>query len=114
LLQSRGQNPLGHDQQLRIAGEVTLESDLPSNFTSKCPSAFFRNAPGDCPRGNAARLQQNHPAGVDERRWNSCGFTRSRRGGNDDGAAAFEVITNARDVRVDAQRAQRAQRCQRG
>jgi hypothetical protein len=103
LLQSCRQNPLGDDQQPRIARELTLESDLPSDFTPKHPAAFLGDASGDCPCGDAPRLQENDGAAIDERRWNPRGFARARRGRDDDGAAAFEVIANARDVLVDCE-----------
>ena len=104
LLQSRGQDAFGDDEQPSVARELAIKSDVPSDFAPDRPTALFGNAPGDGTRGHSPRLQKNDRAGLNKRRRNARRLAGTRRGGNHDRATAYQAIAHVADVRVDGQR----------
>ena len=80
LLEARGQDALGDDQQARVGGEAALEAHVPPHLAAECPALLVRDAPRHGARGDAPRLQHEHAAGVDQRRRHARGLARARRG----------------------------------
>ena len=65
LLQPRGQDAFGGDEQPRVAREAPIEPDVPADFAAERPALLVGDAPRDRARGHAPRLQQQHrPVGV--------------------------------------------------
>ena len=58
-LQPRGQDAFGDDQQPGVGAEAAVETHLPADLAANRPAAFFGDARGNRPRGDAARLQQD-------------------------------------------------------
>ncbi len=86
LLQARGQDSFGGDQQPGARAEAALEADMPADLLPKRPSLLVRDAAGDRSRRHAARLQQDDCTVVDQGRGNARRLPRARRGCDDHGA----------------------------
>ncbi len=67
LLQARGEDAFGHDDQRRPGGEPFLEADVPAHLAAERPAAFLGDARRHRAHGDAARLQHEHAAVLHER-----------------------------------------------
>ena len=101
VLQPGGQNSFSDDEQLRVGGRASLETDLPSDFSSDNPTLFVCNTSADRPCGDAARLQQNDGPGVHQGGWDTRRLARTRRCGNDDRPMAFQMSANLIDTYIN-------------
>jgi hypothetical protein len=84
-----------------MARELTVESDLPSDFPSEGPLSFRGNPARDRSSSDTPRLQENDRATADERGRNSCGLAGARRGCQDSGAVTRQRVANVVDVGVN-------------
>ena len=105
LLQSRGQNAFGHDEQARVAAEALFESDLPADFAADRPPSLLairRATARAATRRGCSRM--TGPAS------SSAGGMRvvlpaPGEADKHDRPAARERLANLRDVRVNIREA---------
>ena len=62
LLQARGQDAFGDDEQPRVGGELALEADVPADLAAERPAALVGDAPRHRSRRHPPRLQQHDAA----------------------------------------------------
>jgi hypothetical protein len=101
LLQARGQDAFGGDEQAGIGAESTLEPDLPADFVADSPRLLDGDSLGDGSRGGTPRLQQEYASGLGEERRNASALAGTRRCDYYHCAMAREGVSHIAEAGVD-------------
>jgi hypothetical protein len=107
VLQARGQDAFGHDEQPRVGAEAAFEADLPADLAAERPALLMRDPRGNRTRGHAPRLEQDDGAVREESGRNAGGLARAGRRGNHRGSRSPDAIDDLVEERVDRERDQR-------
>ena len=103
VLQIRGEDAFGDDEQPRVARELAIEADVPADLAADGPAALVGDSPRHRARRHPPRLQQQHAAAIDERRRHARGLAGARRGGQHRGAVAIERDTDVVERGINRQ-----------
>ena len=103
-LQPRGQDAFGDDEQAGVGAEAAVEAHLPADLAAERPAALVGDPRGDRARRHATRLQQDDRAVGDQRRRDARRLAGARRGGDDRGPRAPDVIDDLIEERIDRER----------
>ena len=82
VLQARGQDAFGHDEQPRVGAEAAFEADLPADLAAERPALLVRDPRGNRTRGHTPRLEQDDRAVRKESGRNASRLARAWRGGD--------------------------------
>ncbi len=81
VLQIRGEDAFGDDDEPGFAGELAVKTDVPADLASYGPVAFLGDAARHRARSKPPRLQQQHPPTIHQRRRDSRCLAGARSGG---------------------------------
>ena len=104
LLESRGENAFGGNEQARPRAKPPLETDLPAYLVADGPAALIGNALRDRARGHAPGLQQDDRAIVDKRGRNARRLAGPGLGRDDDRTRRARGVDDFRNKRINRKR----------
>ena len=103
VLQIRGQDAFGHDEQLSVGHGLPLEADVPAHLAAEGPTALVGDAARHRPRRHPPRLEKQHSSLVHEGRRHPRRLAGSRRRRQHRRPMAVEGGANGVDVGIDGE-----------
>ncbi len=84
LLKERRQNAFGGNDEARARRPLPVVTDMPPHLAAQLPALFVGDPACDCAGRGAAWLQEDGPAGIEQRRRHARRLSRSRVRDDDD------------------------------